>query len=78
MVRVVCPKIDVAPVTERDVAVVLPVVEVPEMSVEKVPVVLNKLVLVALVNVGLGVRAMVDVPEKRMFDPALKNVIGEL
>ena len=42
------------------------------------PVVLNKLVLVALVNVGLGVIAIVEVPEKRMLDPALKNEIGEL
>ena len=47
---------------------VLPVVEVPEIKVEKVPV----------TNVGLGVREMVDVPEKRMFDPWLKKEIGEL
>ena len=38
------------------------------MSVEKIPV----------VNVGLEVTAMVLVPEKRMFVPALKYVIGEL
>ena len=52
----------------RELAVVLPVVEVPEISVENVPV----------VNDGLGVIAMVEVPEKRMLFPALKNEIGEL
>ena len=56
------------PVTARDVAVALPRVEVPEMRVENVPV----------VNEGLGVIAIVEVPERRMLDPALKYAIGEL
>ena len=38
------------------------------MSVENVPVVKD----------GLGVIAIVLVPEKRIFAPALKNEIGEL
>ena len=45
-----------------------PSVEVPEITVEKVPV----------VNVGLGVIAMVEVPEKRILAPVLKKEIGEL
>jgi hypothetical protein len=62
VVKVVWPR------TESEDAVVLPVVEVPEMRVEKVPVVKD----------GLGVSAIVEVPEKRIFAPALKNEIGEL
>jgi hypothetical protein len=50
------------------VADAFPRVEVPEMSVENVPV----------VNDGLGVTPMVEVPEKRRLEPALKNEIGEL
>ena len=50
------------------VAEALPSDEVPEISVEKVPV----------VNEGLGVIAMVLVPEKRMLAPALKYESGEL
>jgi hypothetical protein len=38
------------------------------MKVENVPV----------VNAGLGVSPMVEVPEKRTLLPALKNEIGEL
>jgi hypothetical protein len=56
------------PLTVSAVADAFPRVEVPEVSVENVPV----------VNVGLGVREMVLVPEKLIFDPALKNEIGEL
>ncbi len=56
------------PETVRFVVDAFPSVEVPEMSVENVPV----------VNDGLGVRAIVEVPEKRRLDPALKNEIGEL
>ena len=52
----------------RAVAVALPRVEVPETRVENVPV----------VNVGLSVVEMVDVPEKAIFAPALKYAIGEL
>jgi hypothetical protein len=52
----------------RAVAEALPSDEVPEINVEKVPV----------VNVGLEVIAIVEVPEKRRLDPALKNEIGEL
>ena len=42
--------------------------EVPLVSVENTPV----------VKVGLGVTPIVLVPENTMFDPALKNEIGEL
>jgi hypothetical protein len=52
----------VIPLTVKLVEDALPSVDVPEMSVENVPV----------VNVGLGVIPMVDVPEKVTFDPALK------
>jgi hypothetical protein len=41
---------------------------VPEVSVEKTPV----------VNVGLGVSPIVEVPDKRILDPAFKNDAGEL
>jgi hypothetical protein len=44
------------------VAEAFPRDDVPEMSVEKVPVVKD----------GLGVREMVEVEEKRRLDPALK------
>jgi hypothetical protein len=43
-------------------------VEVPEVRVEKIPV----------VKVGLGVTPMVLVEEKTMFDPAIKFDTGEL
>ena len=56
LVSVVCP------VTMSEDAVVLPVVDVPEVSVEKTPE----------VKEGLGVREMVLVPERRMLDPAVK------
>ena len=56
------------PDTVRALAEAFPSVEVPEIRVEKVPV----------VNDGLGVTAMVLVPEKRIFAPALKKEIGEL
>ena len=56
------------PLTVSAVAEAFPSVEVPEMSVENIPV----------VNDGLGVTAMVEVPEKRIFAPALKKEIGEL
>lgn len=49
-------------------AVALPRDEVPEMSVEKVPV----------VKVGLGDTAIVLVPERVIFDPATKLEIGLL
>jgi hypothetical protein len=62
------PPMLVLPLTVRAVADALPKVEVPEMSVENVPV----------VNDGLGVIAIVLVPEKRMLDPAFRNAIGEL
>lgn len=42
--------------------------EVPEVRVEKTPV----------VKVGLGVTPIVEVPENTMFDPVLKKEIGEL
>ena len=58
----------VCPLTVRAVAEALPRVEVPEMRVENVPVVKD----------GLGVIAIVEVPEKRTLLPALKNEIGEL
>ena len=45
-----------------------PSVEVPEIRVEKVPV----------VKLGLGLTAIVDVPEKRILAPVLKKEIGEL
>jgi hypothetical protein len=44
------------------------VVEVPEVSVENTP----------LVKVGLGVREMVEVEERRMLDPAVRYDTGEL
>ena len=56
------------PDTVSAVAEALPSDEVPEISVEKVPV----------VNEGLGVIAIVLVPEKRMLAPALKYESGEL
>ena len=74
LVRVVCPVVVsvpfsvVLPVTMREDAVVLPVVEVPEMRVEKVPVVKD----------GLGVILIVLVPEKRTLAPATKVDTGEL
>ena len=70
---VVCPVTEsefksVDPVTPRVVAVALPSVEVPEMSVENVPV----------VKVGLGVIPIVDVEEKRILAPAVRYETGEL
>ena len=56
------------PDTERLVDDALPSVEVPEIRVEKVPV----------VKLGLGLTAIVDVPEKRILAPVLKKEIGEL
>ena len=58
----------VCPVTVSELAVVLPVVEVPEMSVENVPV----------VNVGLEVMLIVEVPEKMTLAPAIKYETGVL
>jgi hypothetical protein len=55
-------------VTERDVAVALPNVEVPEVRVENTPV----------VNVGLGDTAMVLVPENVMLEPVVRNDTGLL
>ena len=52
----------------RLVTLAFPNVEVPEIRVEKVPV----------VNVGLGVREIVDVPEKRTLAPAVKYDTGVL
>ena len=46
----------------------LPSVDVPETSVEKVPV----------VKLGLGVKEMVEVPEKRTLAPAVRYDTGEL
>jgi hypothetical protein len=54
LASVVCPD------TEREEAEAVPKVEVPEIKVENVPV----------VNDGLGVRAIVLVPEKMMLEPA--------
>ena len=54
--------------TVSEEAVVLPVVDVPEIRVENVPV----------VNDGLGVIPIVLVPEKSTLAPALKKEIGEL
>jgi hypothetical protein len=50
------------PETVRAVADAFPSVEVPEVSVEKIPV----------VNVGLGVTPIVEVEEKTMLEPAMK------
>ena len=61
------PRVD-WPETVSAVAEALPSVEVPAMRVENVPV----------VNVGLGVSEIVEVPEKRRLEPALKKEIGEL
>ena len=52
----------------RELAVVLPVVEVPEISVENVPV----------VKVGLADTPIVEVDEKMMFAPAVKCETGVL
>jgi hypothetical protein len=68
----------VVPLTVNAVADALPSDDVPAMSVENVPVVLNKLVLVALVNDGLGVIPIVEVPLNTMLDPAVKYATGEL
>lgn len=56
------------PETVKLVVEAFPRVEVPEIRVENVPV----------VNVGLSVVAIVEVPEKMIFAPALKYAIGEL
>lgn len=56
------------PDTVSDVAEALPSVEVPEMSVENVPVVKD----------GLEEMAIVFVPEKMMFDPATRLESGLL
>jgi hypothetical protein len=58
----------VLPEIERAVADALPRDDVPDVSVEKTPV----------VNVGLAESAMVLVPEKTMFDPATKLETGLL
>ena len=46
----------------RAVAEAFPSVDVPEVSVEKIPV----------VKVGLGVTPIVEVEEKTMLDPAVR------
>ena len=58
----------VCPDTVSAVAEALPSVDVPAMSVEKVPV----------VNDGEATTPMVLVPERRMFVPAIKLAIGLL
>lgn len=62
------PPTSVLPETVRLVAEAFPSVEVPEVSVEKIPV----------VKVGLGVTEMVLVEENTMLDPAIKFDTGEL
>jgi hypothetical protein len=58
----------VCPDTVRAVADALPRDEVPEVRVEKTPV----------VKVGLRVVAIVPVEERMIFDPAFRKEIGEL
>lgn len=60
--RLVCPE------TVSVVAEAFPRDEVPEVSVENIPV----------VNVGLGVTPIVEVPEKTMLDPAVRYVTGDV
>ena len=67
---VVCPE------TESVVAVVVASVEVP--VTERVPPTESLPLVVTEVNVGVGVIPMVDVPEKRMLEPAVKYYTGVL
>jgi hypothetical protein len=62
------PESTVLPDTVSAVADALPRVDVPEVSVEKIPV----------VKVGLAERAIVLVEEKTMFDPAVRLATGLL
>jgi hypothetical protein len=67
LVMVVVASVEV-PDTVSDVAEAVPRLDVPEVSVEKIPV----------VKVGLGVSAIVLVPENMILDPAMRLEIGLL
>jgi hypothetical protein len=63
-------------VEDSVVAVAFPKVEVLDTSVEKDPIVLKRLVEVALVNVGVDDTAMVEVPVTLILLPAVNLVTG--